>query len=141
MKFLILAKMCRSFVIIMILISVGCKDSITPADLNQLNGYWKIDFITHKNETFNPKGPSKLLDFYEINDQNGIRKKVQPQFDNKFFVTVDQNNFKIIFVGSDCFIKFETLWDQWQERILKLNNDKLILEHQNNRYHYSRFAL
>ena len=121
------------------LIFTGCKDVIKPADLNQLNGYWKIDFITHKNETFHLKGAAKLVDFYEISDQNGVRKKVQPKFDNKFSVTEDLNNFKIVFEGYNCFMKFETLWDQWQEKIVILSNDKLILEHQHNRYHYSRF--
>ena len=123
----------------MMLIFTGCKDAIKPANLNKLNGYWKIDFITHKNETFHLKGAAKLVDFYEISNQNGVRKKVQPKFDNKFSVTEDLNNFKIVFEGNDCFMKFETLWDQWQEKIVILNNYELILEHQNNRYHYSRF--
>ena len=131
--------MSKSLLIIMMLIFTGCKDTIKPANLNKLNGYWKIDFITHKNETFHPKGAAKLVDFYEISNQNGVRKKVQPKFDNKFSVTEDLNNFKIVFEGYNCFMKFETLWDQWQEKIVILSNDKLILEHQNNRYHYSRF--
>lgn len=122
----------------MMQIFLGCKNQFTPADLNELNGYWNIDFITHKNETFYPKGISKLVDFYVINDQIGVRKKVQPQFDNKFIVTEDLNNFKIVFEGTDCFMKFQTPWDQWEEKIIALSNDKLILEHQNNRYHYSR---
>ena len=122
----------------MMQIFFGCKDEITPANLNELNGYWNIDFITHKNETFYPKGATKLVDFYVIKDQKGFRKKVQPQFDNKFLVTEDLNNFNIFFKGTDCFMKFETLWDQWEEKIILLSNDKLILEHQNNRYHYSR---
>ena len=95
----------------MMLIFTGCKDAIKPANLNKLNGYWKIDFITHKNETFHLKGAAKLVDFYEISNQNGVRKKVQPKFDNKFSVTEDLNNFKIVFEGNDCFMKFETLWD------------------------------
>ena len=125
----------------MMLVFTGCKDAIKPANLNKLNGYWKIDFITHKNETFHLKGAGKLVDFYQISNQNGIRKKVQPKIDNKFSVTEDLNNFKIVFEGNDCFMKFETRSDQWQEKIVILNNDKLILEHQQNRYHYSRFKI
>ena len=124
--------MSKSLLIIMMLVFTGCKDAIKPANLNKLNGYWKIDFITHKNETFHLKGAAKLVDFYEISNQNGVRKKVQPKFDNKFSVTEDLNNFKIVFEGNDCFMKFETRWDQWQEKIVILNNDKLILEHQQN---------
>ena len=125
----------------MMLVFTGCKDAIKPANLNKLNGYWKIDFITHKNETFHLKGAGKLVDFYQISNQNGIRKKVQPKIDNKFSVKEDLNNFKIVFEGNDCFMKFETRSDQWQEKIVILNNDKLILEHQQNRYHYSRFKI
>ena len=54
------------------LIFTGCKDAIKPAKLNKLNGYWKIDFITHKNETFYPKGATKLVDFYVIKDENNL---------------------------------------------------------------------
>ena len=62
--------MFKKLVVIMMQIFFGCKDEITPADLNELNGYWNIDFITHKNETFYPKGATKLVDFYVIKDEN-----------------------------------------------------------------------
>jgi Fe-S cluster biosynthesis and repair protein YggX len=58
---------------------------------------------------------------------------------NKFLVTEDLNNFKIIFTGNNCYLDFQTAWDQWQEKIIKLNENKLILEHQEKRYHYKKF--
>ncbi len=117
----------------------GCKNEITPSDLNLLNGYWNIDYITHKSETFQTKGYAKLIDFYEITDRVGVRKKAQPQLNNKFFVTEDSNNFKIIFKGRTCYLSFQTTWDQWQEKIITLNKNQLILGHQEKRYHYKRF--
>ena len=48
-----------------------------------------------KMKLFIPRGAAKLLDFYESNEKNGVRKKVQPQLGNKFLVTQDLNNFKI----------------------------------------------
>jgi hypothetical protein len=80
-----------------------------------------------------------LLDYYELKEKNGVRKKVQLQLGNKFLVTEDLNNFKITFRCMNYYLNFQTAWDQWQEKIIKLNENKLILEHKEKRYHYKRF--
>ena len=131
--------MYRSIILCLLIFCLGCKNQITPCDIDLLNGYWNIEYITHKNETFYPKGAAKLLDFYEVNEREGVRKKVQPQLDNKFLVTEDLNNFKVIFKDKHCYLSFQTVWDQWQEKIVELNENKLVLEHQDKRYHYKRF--
>ena len=131
--------MFRSFILSLLILCFGCNNKITPSDLDLLNGYWSIDYITHKNETFYPKGAAKLLDFYEVNDQEGVRKKAQPQLYNKFLGTDDLNNFRIIFKAEKYYLSFRTVWDQWQEEIVELSENKLVLEHQEKRYHYKRF--
>ena len=131
--------MYRSIILYLLILCLGCENQITPSDTDLLNGYWNIECITHKNETFYPKGATKLLDFYEVNERVGVRKKVQPQLDNKFLVTEDLNNFKIIFKDKNCYLSFKTVWDQWHEKIVELNEKKLVLEHQDKRYHYKRF--
>ena len=95
----------KLFIISLLLLEIGCDNTI-PSDLTLLNGYWEIDYITHKNETFDPKGASRLLDFYEISEKTGVRKKVQPQLNNKFLVTDDINTFDIILQNKtfDCFV-------------------------------------
>ena len=132
--------MFRTFLRLMALLFLGCTSSVKPEQVNQIEGYWKIDYISHGSEKFYPRGAEKLLDFYEINEMEGIRKKVQPEFGNKFSVTEDFNNFKIIFEGDNCFIKFQTPWDQWTEKIILLTEEKLILEHQEKKYHYLRYS-
>ncbi len=131
--------MLRFFILSLLILSLGCKSEVNPSDITILNGYWNIEYITHKNETFQPKGTTKLLDFYEVNEQDGVRKKVQTQLGNKFLISEDLNNFKIIFIDKNYYLSFQTVWDQWQERIVELNENKLVLEHQDKRYHYKRF--
>ena len=131
--------MYKSIILCILILCLGCKNQINSSDTDLLNGYWNIEYITHKNETFYPKGATKLLDFYEVSEREGVRKKVQPQLDNKFLVTEDLNNFKIIFKDKNCYLSFKTVWDQWQEKIVELNKKKLVLEHQDKRYHYKRF--
>ena len=131
--------MFRYFFLSSLILCLGCNNKITSSELDLLNGYWSIEYITHKNETFYPKGVTKLLDFYEVNDREGIRKKTQPQLNNKFLVTKDLNNFNIKFINKNYYLSFQTVWDQWEEKIIKLNQNKLVLEHQEKRYHYKRF--
>ena len=131
----------KSYLLCFFIFCSGCKNQITPSDLKLLNGYWNIDFIAHKDETFYPKGTVKLLDYYNIEGLNGIRKKVQPQFENKFLITEDLNNFKVIFRSENCYLSFETVWDQWQEKIVELSTNKLVLEHQDKIFHYRRFCI
>ena len=71
--------------------------------------------------------------------ERGSEKKTQPQMNNKFLVTRDLNNFKIKFINKNCYLSFQTVWDQWEEKVIKLNQNKLVLEHQEKRYHYKRF--
>ena len=129
----------KLYLLCFIIFCSGCKNQITPSDIKLLNGYWNIDCIAHKDETFYPKGTVKLLDYYNVNGLNGIRKKVQPQLENKFLITEDLNNFKVIFRSENCYLSFETVWDQWQEKIVELSINKLVLEHQDKRFHYKRF--
>ena len=131
--------MFRYFFLTSFILCIGCKNKITSSELDLLNGYWSIDYITYKDETFYPKGGTKLLDFYEVNDKEGIRKKTQPLLNKKFLVTKDLNNFNIKFINRDCYLSFQTVWDEWEEKVIKLNQNKLVLEHQEKRYHYKRF--
>tara|TARA_S200000501_G_scaffold348447_1_gene363663 strand:+ start:6 stop:425 length:420 start_codon:yes stop_codon:yes gene_type:complete len=126
--------------LMLLFLKIGCNSRFVKPDVGLLAGYWRIDFITQKNETFRPKGITKLLDYYSLEKNNGVRKKVEPLINNNFIITEDQNPFTIIDNGKDYFIQFETRWDQWREKIIKLNKSELVLEHQEKRYHYIRFV-
>ncbi len=128
------------FLFVFIINSNGCISNSSKINLELLNGYWKINFITQKNETFRPNGLAKLVDHYSVENKNGIRKKAQPLIENKFIVTEDESPFKIVNKENDYFIEFETKWYKWREKIIKLSKSELILEHQEKKYHYTRFS-
>ena len=128
------------YLFVFIINSNGCISNSSKINLELLNGYWKINFITQKNETFRPNGLAKLVDHYSVENKNGIRKKAQPLIENKFIVTEDESPFKIVNKENDYFIEFETKWYKWREKIIKLSKSELILEHQEKKYHYTRFS-
>lgn len=125
--------------LIVLLLFLGCETPIKPSQIHLLNGYWQIEYIQQENETFRPKGEVKLIDFYTLKEQKGLRKKVAPQLDQSFLTTNDQNFFEIVFENEICLLKFETPWDQWFEQIVVLEKDRMILRHLQKEYHYTRF--
>ena len=77
--------------LILLFVEIGCHSRPEKTDVGLLAGYWRIDFITQKNETFHPKGINRLLDYYFIEKNNGIRKKVEPLINNNFIITSFQS--------------------------------------------------
>ena len=111
------------------------------SDLVHLNGYWKISHITQENETFKPNGELQLIDYYYFKQKKGIRKKVQPNLINQnFLVSEDESNFEIIEKQQNFFLSYKTKWTAWEERIVTLDKDVLILENDAKEYHYVRYS-
>ena len=117
---------------------INCNSS-KKIDTTLLNGYWKIDFVSQKNETFKLKGGALLLDYYYLNENIGWRKKVRPLINNNFETSNDTTFFKLKTLEKNSFLFFETNWHNWEEMIVDLDSVSLILEIQDKTYHYQKF--
>ena len=132
-------KIFKRFVFIL-LISCNQKELDVSA-LVHLNGYWKISHITQENEMFKPNGEPQLIDYYFFKQKKGVRKKVQPNLINQsFLVSLDEANFVIIEKQQNFFLSYKTKWATWEERIVTLDKDVLILENDAKEYHYVRHS-
>jgi len=119
-----------------LLMVLGCATD--PLEMKWLSGYWEIDFVEHQGERFVPKVGQPLYDFYQLEQNNGFRKKVVPKFDGTYATSTDQTAFTLKQQKEKPILQFETPWDSWSEQIVYLDSTKLILFHNNNRYHYKR---
>ena len=115
----------------------ACKNS-SKLELNQLNGYWEIDFVKQENETFQNKQSNPLYDFYSIKDGEGIYKKVAPQLDGSFLTSESSIPFEIKEDNGTFKIQFNSPWNVWQKTIKKLDSQKIVLFHQGRSFHYKR---
>ncbi|MEK9613874.1 MAG: hypothetical protein VW080_08120 [Flavobacteriaceae bacterium] len=116
---------------------LGCRTNPLP-DLNQLEGYWEIDFITQQGETFKPQSLAPLYDHYSLSDNQGVFNKVASLIDGNFETSLDQIYFVVEQKDQSYIIFFKTRWDQWSKKIDHLDTQKLILEHDNRKFHYKR---
>lgn len=110
------------------LLLISCTANVKPADLDQLNGYWRID------KAVSPSGEEKQykstvdVDFFELDDQNGIRKKLKPLFNKQFNSSNDFVPFSIAFLENKCIITYNKQNQSWQEEVTTLTADKLKLK-------------
>ncbi|MFY7811548.1 MAG: hypothetical protein ACOVQ2_07445 [Flavobacterium sp.] len=69
------------FGLIFIQFSCNLETEIQP---QKLNGYWEISKVTKENGEEVDYGFNTTIDFFEINNNKGIRKKIYPKFEGKY---------------------------------------------------------
>ena len=115
--------------------------SIKKINPTLLNGYWKIDFVSQKNDVFKLKEDAVLLDYYFLDKNTGWRKKIRPLINNHFETSTDTIFFEVINREQESLLFFKTKWHDWNEMIIALDSISLILKIQDKMYHYKRINL
>ena len=124
-------------VLIGFLMLLGCQAE-PIVELNQIDGYWQIEFVQQENEIFKSKQSSVLYDFYSIKNSKGYYKKVAPQIDGGFKTSKSAVSFQILKDNEDFFLQFTSPWNKWIKKIKHLDSEKLVLYHQKRSFHYIR---
>lgn len=137
MSYLNFKKGSQLFCILMLLVGVSCTNQKKIAP-EELEGYWEIDFISQHGETFKSSSAAPLYDYYAVEQMSGFYKKVAPSFRGTFETSEDVTAFKIEMTKAGYFLHFKTPWDEWEKKIIQLDSQKLILEHEKRTFHYKR---
>jgi hypothetical protein len=128
-------KTCVSLILCLVLIS--CQNEI---ELNELSNYWEIKEVENPNGGVKKYTFNENIDFFEIQENIGIRKKVKPQLDGSFIVTNDFETFEIEELNGSYFLIFSTEYASWKEEIKTLNDEKLVLKNEDGLlYTYRKF--
>ena len=108
-------------------------------NINYLNGYWEINSVTYKGKELKDYPFSNTIDYFEIKDNQGFRKKVKPRIDGNFDITMHQINFELILNEKDEIIKYGK-GINFKEKILILDSLNLHLENEEGYiYRYKKF--
>jgi hypothetical protein len=127
-------------VLFAVLLFVGCKQRITPADIAKINGYWEIEKVILEDGDEKGYGMNESFDYFQIDKKNaGIRKKVMPQLDGTFLVNDTFENVKIRSADDQTFLDYSTPYMKWSEEILTLTDKELVvLNAEKKEYHYKK---
>lgn len=119
---------------------IGCQNKVNQLDLPFLNGYWEIEKVSFPDGTEKEYTVNTSVDYIEINDLKGYRKKVQPKFNGTYDTSNDAEMFTIYEKDGVFTINYATDLSEWHEKIVSLSeNSFTVLSEDNLKYQYKRF--
>lgn len=119
---------------------LSCQDKKNEVfDTNLLNGYWEIQQVKMADGSEKDYKMSETVDYFEIKQDTGFRKKVNPQLDGTYLVNDSEEDIKVEKLTEGTYIFYKTDYATWKEKIKKLTNEQLILENEQHiQYQYKR---
>ena len=118
---------------------LSCKQSISESDLQNLNGYWEIEKVELPDGDKKEYKVNETIDFFKITDKKGFRSKVMPQIDGTYLTNDLKEDVVVVLKDGDATIQYKTNYANWNEEIIELYKDKLVVKNQQDlEYHYKR---
>jgi len=130
-------KYALGFVLAITLLS--CKNS-PEAMLPHLNGYWEIEKVITANGEEKTFTVNTWIDYIEIKENKGFRKKVSPTLDGRFIPAETGEMIEIKIENDSLNLYYTTPFDTWKESVLSAGENKLIvINAEKNQYQYKRY--
>ena len=118
----------------------GCTTKVSEEDLKDLNGYWEIEQVTFPNGETKEFTINPSIDYIELKELKGFRKKMQPKFDGSFTTSNDAEPFLIKTNGDKFEFHYKNDMSEWIEEIKSVSKDKFAVTNQDTlTYTYKRF--
>lgn len=118
---------------------ISCSQS-NEEKLALLNGYWEIASVTTSEGVIKEFSISQNVDFIDIENGKGIRKKVQPDLMGNFKTSNASENIDVEIDNDRLTLSYSTAFDTWNETVLEVTKEKLRVENDNgNTYTYRRY--
>lgn len=130
----------NSFGILLFIILAGCSPKVDVDKLPKLNGYWEIEKVVFPDGSSKSYEVNASIDFIQINEKEGFRKKLQPQFDGSFRTSDDAERFTIIDKSGVLIMSYTNAEQTWEETLVALMDDQFEVVNQAGiSYHYKRY--
>ena len=130
---------------LILIFSIICLASCSKTDpreqLDNLNGYWQIEKVEVQKDSVIEYGLSPYIDYIEVNDSTGFRKKLKPKIDGGFIkASSDAEKITAKIEDNSLFLYYTTPFNEWKEEVLEANEEELvILNRDDKKYYYQRY--
>tara|TARA_Y100000385_G_C12544590_1_gene405240 strand:- start:55 stop:468 length:414 start_codon:yes stop_codon:yes gene_type:complete len=126
----------KNIFFIFISLSISCFQK-QEIDTSLLNGYWEIQSVKKDNKLLKTYPFSGIIDYFEVENGKGLRKKVMPKIDGKFETSLHKINFNIFQKNGEATIEYFDKNNIYSETIVKLDSTELFITNKENYiYHY-----
>ncbi|GAA4276329.1 lipocalin family protein [Aquimarina mytili] len=131
----------RKTVFYLALISVfSCSKPHPESFTKHINGYWEIERVLLSNGIEKEYTFNQSIDFFEIKDSIGIRKKVQPRLDGSFITSNDSEVFTLKIENDSLRMHYKTSLSGWTETVILAKENQIIIKNEaGNMYFYKPY--
>jgi hypothetical protein len=130
----------KRYIAIGLLFFIACGKQDPNDQIQYVNGYWEIDKVIVADGTEKQFSISTTIDFINVSENKGVRKKVNPKLDGTFTTSKDAETFTIKIEDDSLRLYYTTPFDTWKETVLKAKDSSLVvLNPDGNTYFYKRF--
>ncbi len=120
----------------------ACNTETNNEQIENLNGYWAISKAERADGSVKDYAFSGLVDYIEIENNKGFRKKVKPKMDGTYFITNNEENIVVKVENDSINLYYSTKMDNWKETLISSGKNEIVLENEDgNKYTYKRFNL
>lgn len=135
----------KRFVLVLIfgslLTGIACNRQSSEEKIANLNGYWEIQNAKLPEGIEKEFKYSELVDYIQVKDNKGLRKKVRPQLGGGFISSEDQENLTVKVENDSINLYYTTPYTSYKETLLSSEEDKIkILNPRGIIYTYKRFT-
>lgn len=126
--------------LIIIFIGTGCDRTSPEEKINNLAGYWEIKTVEPKEGEPREYRFNEMVDYINIENGAGFRKKVRPQLDGSYITTEGVEIFTVKVENDSINLYYETPYDSWKETLVSSSEDQIKMLNPNGTvYTYKRF--
>lgn len=133
----------RLLSVLLVLLFWSCSDSsVNKNHLHYLNGYWEISEVEFPNGSIKEYGLNPSIDFIELKDNTGFRKKLKPNLNG----TYDTSNHDVEMLtvkpgaNEEVLLIYENEFSNWEEKLVQLDSLTFSVVNQEGvTYRYKRF--
>ncbi len=131
----------KVLILISIFAFVACSGNDPKEQLKHLDGYWQIEKVEIQKDSVIEYSLSQYIDYIEIKDSTGFRKKLKPKIDGGFIkASNDSENITARIENDRLILYYSTPFDEWQEEVLKASEEELVIMNKDNKkYYYQRY--
>lgn len=127
------------FGIVTVCLLISCQAKVTEKDLDNINGYWEIETVQLPDGNQKDYTINETIDYFELKDKAGIRRKVMPQLDGKFIVSPQEEKITVVDSNGVFYIHYQTDYAKWKEAVIAISDSVLVLKNdQKLEYHYKK---
>lgn len=118
----------------------GCSKTNPITYKTYISGYWEIDNVVTTNGEKKEYKYNPSIDFYEINDTTGIKKRVYPKLDGRASTTSKGELFSIKVSNDSLRLHYKTAFSEWVETVICAKENRLKIKNKDgNVYIYRRY--